>query len=501
MEFGFLLKSNLKPLYYRGIYYRRINRKMIDIRKIIRNFSFGLVMSLTISLMFVSSITVNAQYKGSKVSYSDLYDSETVTSFKGHITCLSDPDLDGIKAGSKGEKSAALYLRTILKEYGVEMLSLEDGDVFGTKLENGDTLTSRNVIGFIQGYDKEVNDRYIVIGARMDNLGTNEMTIDGEKHKVVYRGANGNASGMAMMLELAKKIRTNSVLFRRSILFVGFGSSRESYAGSWYFLNRSFGDSDHIDAMINLDMLGTGYNGFYAYTASNDDMNAIVNNLENTLQPVMPKLTTALPYPSDNIAFYSKEIPSIFFTTGKYQEHDTDRDVPSIIDYEGMERELEYIYNYTLELANGPTPSFRAVPAVEKKLASDENNGLYGYYDCDMPPLFLGSADMRTFMSKWVYHYLKYPEQAVKEGIQGKVMVDFIVEKNGKISNVKVVKSVDPLLDAEALKIINASPKWKPGRVNGKKVRTQITIPIEFRLESRSKKRSFGIARWHDLQK
>ena len=78
-------------------------------------------------------------------------------------------------------------------------------------------------------------------------------------------------------------------------------------------------------------------------------------------------------------------------------------------------------------------------------------------------------------------------------GVQGRVMVDFIVEKDGKVTNVKVSKSVSPELDAEAVKVVSASPKWKPGRLKGEKVRTSMTIPVEFRLERKGGKPSFGV--------
>jgi Zn-dependent M28 family amino/carboxypeptidase len=85
-------------------------------------------------------------------------------------------------------------------------------------------------------------------------------------------------------------IKTNSVLFRRSVLLVAFGSSQETSAGAWYFLNRAFTAKDRIDAMVNLDMLGTGYNGFYAYTVSNVDLNAMISRLSAELHPVQPKV-------------------------------------------------------------------------------------------------------------------------------------------------------------------------------------------------------------------
>ena len=213
--------------------------------------------------VLMTASQISAQYRDGS-SYQDLYDSETVAAMKTHVRELSAASLEGRKAGSDGEKAAAEYVESKFKEYGVDLLSLSGGDLFGLKSESGDTLTSRNVVGYVQGYDKTLRNQYIVVGARLDNLGTMTMTIDGRKVEKVLYGANGNASGLAMLVELARMVQTNSLLFRRSVLFVAFGASLQTYAGAWYFLNRSFGDAANIDAMINLDMLGTGYKGFYA---------------------------------------------------------------------------------------------------------------------------------------------------------------------------------------------------------------------------------------------
>lgn len=439
--------------------------------------------------MLLSVLSLPAQFRGDN-PYQELYDSETVSAIKKHVRELSAASLEGRKAGSEGERMAAEYVGDMFKEYGVDLLTPADGELFGIKTESGDTLTSRNVIGFVQGYDKNLRNQYIVVGARLDNLGTMGLTVDGRHVERIYYGANGNASGLAVMLELARMVQTNSILFRRSVLFVAFGASTQTFAGSWYFLNRSFKDVANIDAMINLDMLGTGYNGFYAYTSSNADLNALIRTQTGELQPVLPELTSEEPYPSDHRAFYSKEIPSVLFTTGRYPQHNTEKDTQGIIDYENMERELEYIYNFTVALANtGMTLTFRPEELNKKT----EEEGIVPYFDCDQRPQFFGSSDPRHFLREWVYQYLKYPGSALQQGIQGTVMVEFVIEKDGKVTGARVIKGVSDELDAEALKVVSASPKWKPGKVSGNKVRSSISLPVEFRLEKKSNKPSFGI--------
>lgn len=68
-------------------------------------------------------------------------------------------------------------------------------------------------------------------------------------------------------------------------------------------------------------------------------------------------------------------------------------------------------------------------------------------------------------------------------GSQGKVIVQFVVDRDGTISNPKVVRGVDPYLDKEAIRVISSMPKWTPGMQNGKKVRVKYTIPVSFRLQ------------------
>ena len=98
---------------------------------------------------------------------------------------------------------------------------------------------------------------------------------------------------------------------------------------------------------------------------------------------------------------------------------------------------------------------------------------------------FLPSEDMPAFpgnVQKWIAKNVKYPLIAIENGIQGKVLVQFIVEKNGEVYNIKVVRHIDPLLDKEAIRVISTMPKWKPGKQRGKAVRVSYTLPIYFQL-------------------
>lgn len=411
-------------------------------------------------------------------------DTPTVQALRSHVGEITLMQNEGRAPGSEGEKEAAIYLHKCLSDKGLDMLSPVGGDEFGIVLPSSDTLVSRNVIGLIEGYDPDLRNHYIVIGAHIDNLGTNTLTVDGQKVTQIYTGANSNASGVATLIELAGRLSESAIMLRRSILFVGFGSSTHSFAGAWHFLHHTFAkDAASIDLMVNLDILGRSADGMTAFTSGNEDISDVVKQLCATPFPVKPKILTMEVYPSDHQVFYHAQIPSVVFSSGRFPEHDTPRDVPSILDYDFMERELEFLHSFILKMSDLPAgkPSFNSTPLQD---AGDDGKRI-AWADCDVPPSFLQNANPSFFLQKWVYQYLKYPKDCIRDGVQGRVMVEFTIGKDGKVKDVHVVKGVDPQLDEAAVKVVAASPDWKPARKDGKKVDSYMTIPVEFKLRKR----------------
>lgn len=96
-----------------------------------------------------------------------------------------------------------------------------------------------------------------------------------------------------------------------------------------------------------------------------------------------------------------------------------------------------------------------------------------------MPEFPGGMAELMKFLSK----NIKYPTIAQENGIQGRVIVQFVVNQDGSIVDPVVMRSVDPYLDKEALRVISTMPKWKPGMQRGKAVRVKYTVPVTFRLQ------------------
>ena len=117
------------------------------------------------------------------------------------------------------------------------------------------------------------------------------------------------------------------------------------------------------------------------------------------------------------------------------------------------------------------------------KEGSERNNGQVFDVVETMPQFPGGAPALFEFLSK----NIKYPAEAEKADKQGRVIVTFVVGKDGSISDARVVKSVDPLLDAEALRVINAMPNWTPGTQSGRTVNVKYTVPITFRLDGKAK--------------
>ena len=97
----------------------------------------------------------------------------------------------------------------------------------------------------------------------------------------------------------------------------------------------------------------------------------------------------------------------------------------------------------------------------------------------EMPSFPGGQAALMSYLNSNV----KYPVVAQENGVQGRVIISFVVERDGSISDVKVARSVDPSLDREAQRVVKSMPRWTPGKQNGQTVRVKYTVPVVFRLQ------------------
>jgi protein TonB len=108
----------------------------------------------------------------------------------------------------------------------------------------------------------------------------------------------------------------------------------------------------------------------------------------------------------------------------------------------------------------------------------EEENKVFDVVE-QMPSFPGGMAALMAYLQK----NIKYPPVAEENGIQGRVVCSFVVERDGSVTDIKVAKSVDPSLDKEAVRVVGAMPRWIPGKQNGQSVRVKYTLPVTFRLQ------------------
>jgi len=118
-------------------------------------------------------------------------------------------------------------------------------------------------------------------------------------------------------------------------------------------------------------------------------------------------------------------------------------------------------------------------PVVSVAKEEEEETAEVFFIVEDMPEFPGGEMALRTYIA----NAIKYPVIAQENGIQGKVYVTFVVGKDGSVSNATIARGVDPSIDKEALRVVNALPKWKPGKQRGKPVNVSYTVPINFVLQ------------------
>ena len=114
---------------------------------------------------------------------------------------------------------------------------------------------------------------------------------------------------------------------------------------------------------------------------------------------------------------------------------------------------------------------------AQKTVISQTNQKVFDTVE-QMPEYSGGMQAMIEFLQT----NMKYPEDAEKQKVEGRVMVQFVVETDGSVSDVHVAKQVFPSLDAEAIRVVQAMPKWTPGKEKGKVVRVKYNLPIVFRM-------------------
>ena len=237
--------------------------------------------------------------------------------------------------------------------------------------------TTHNIIAVLPGKDKKLRNEYIVVGSHYDHLGMGGQGSGSRRPDTlgVHPGADDNASGDAVVLELARHFK--KVGSPRSIIFAFFGAEEQGLVGSKFFLEWLKHEDDRrinlpadkkgIVAMVNLDMVGRMRGGAISVsgTGTSSGFKALV---EKTAEQADLHVT-CIPDgygPSDHASFVAAEIPVLFLTTGGHMEYHTPDDVPSTLNYDGMQQTLEFTQELIARLAEMPdTPDYINVPGSQ----------------------------------------------------------------------------------------------------------------------------------------
>ena len=135
----------------------------------------------------------------------------------------------------------------------------------------------------------------------------------------------------------------------------------------------------------------------------------------------------------------------------------------------------------TLLLAECKSANKNAAEPVQEAVADAEAEETFDFSLLDVKPMFQ-DKEANQF-AYWVNENLKYPKEAVKDSLQGRVLIQFVIEKDGSVTGARILRSAAPVLDEETLRVISQSPQWTPGYVNGEPVRVTYNFPVVFKLQ------------------
>ena len=262
------------------------------------------------------------------------------TTLLEYLRDLAADSMYGRRAGSEYERDAAEYVRAYFMELGLESGATAFMQTFDIPFAVGGDfgLSSQNVVGVLPGQGS-LAGQWVVLGAHYDHVG---FTQDGGGLVTVYNGADDNASGTALMLEVARVLSEyasgdDAVGFdRRSIMFHAYGSEEVGLVGSSYFCSHPTVSMDSVTAMVNLDMVGRlrdatlGLIGLESSALWVDLISAANKDL---LQFVSVE---GLMNRSDQYCFFQNRKPVLFLHTGLHNEYHTPQDDVDLINGVGM---------------------------------------------------------------------------------------------------------------------------------------------------------------------
>lgn len=264
---------------------------------------------------------------------------------KVDVEYLASEELEGRETGTEGERIAAEYIAKRMQEIG--LLAKGEEGFFQTfeftpkanpheekEDTTAKTITVTNVIGWIDnGADKTV-----IIGAHYDHLGHGiSGSLHAEKDSAIHNGADDNASGIALLLQLAENMKKKKAPKKNNYLFMAFSGEEMGLLGSNYYCKHPTVDLASVNYMLNFDMVGRldtskgiAINGVGTYADWKGSLEAA--NLEN-LSMIYGESGVG---PSDHTSFYLQDIPVLHFFTGQHEDYHKPSDDAQKINYLGI---------------------------------------------------------------------------------------------------------------------------------------------------------------------
>ncbi len=249
-------------------------------------------------------------------------------SLEDHVRYLTGDECAGRETGTEGEKKAAAYLERELKRWKIETSVAEF---------RGHGTTGRNVIGVVPGSG---SDEAIVVGAHYDHLGTSD--------KGICRGADDNASGTSVVLEVARRLASRPA--KRAVVIAFFSGEEMGVLGSRAYVTKPAVPLEKTVAMINLDMVGRLGSKLIVFGVDSGD-----KFQEYLDESPLRIVTKADPIgPSDHTSFYVKGVPAVHVFTGSHKDWHKPSDTPDKLNLEGMRLVAYEVERLARRIADAP---------------------------------------------------------------------------------------------------------------------------------------------------
>lgn len=283
------------------------------------------------------------------------------------VTVLADDKLEGRQTGTKGEQEAAAYIAERFTYIGLEAKGSEGyfqafsfkpktnphGEASFTTMAEDSTITGKNVVAYINNNAENT----VIIGAHFDHLGYGGEGSLYKGESAIHNGADDNASGVAVMLNLAGKLKETNTA--NNYLFIAFSGEEMGLLGSNYFVKNPTIDTKSVSYMINMDMVGRlkQDSTLAVYGTGTSPIFKQVLNAHNEKFKLIEKESGV--GPSDHTSFYLADIPVLHFFTGQHEDYHKPSDDSEKLNYTGMETISNYIFEVISDLNDNGKLVFR----------------------------------------------------------------------------------------------------------------------------------------------